>query len=123
MQAVIERELVDAFPANAVSPAVADVAENRPLGTQHEGRTGRPHAVEIAVERAAFVNGGIGRFERPFERVDDVQVAELEKRMADGVGRDFAGQLADGVPPMPSATSSKWPCSRQVCASEHRRIA
>ena len=43
MQAVIERELVDAFAANAVSAAIADVADHRPLGTQHEGRARRPH--------------------------------------------------------------------------------
>ena len=79
--------------------AIADVAEDGPLRAQHQRSAGRSHAVEVAIERASLVDSGVGRFEGPLEHVDHVQVTEFEERVADGVGGNLAGKLADGMSP------------------------
>src|SRR5207248_8494870 len=66
--AVVVGELLDNAIADAVSAAVADVADPGPVGTYDQGGAGRAHAVEFAILLAAGVNGGVGLQERLAQR-------------------------------------------------------
>lgn len=113
-QAVVEAELLDEAAANAVDPAVADVAHPRSLGAQHEGGGRGAHAVEVAVLRAARMDGAVGldkslaqRGCRPFAGmlgidVRDVVDGHLARQLADRVGAHAVGdqEHVAALPPL-----------------------
>ena len=108
---MIDRELRNLVAADQVRPAIADAGQVQfrappPQGEDH----GRPHVLEIAVERAHGHDFFVGLDDGSLAMIafDVVGAAGRGQRVAQFARDDFdgalAGDLAGRWPPMPSAT-------------------
>src|SRR6185312_16263288 len=94
---MVEGELLGDAVADAVSPAIADVADPGPFGAKDQGRGGRAEPAELRVLLADRVDAGVGFLEGPAQGREDPFVnvlQEEEGNVADGLGTGF---FADGV--------------------------
>ena len=65
---MIEAELLNLLAANAIDPAVADVADPSPLWAEEQGGAGGAYAGELLVLLAAAMNTGVGFVESLAQR-------------------------------------------------------
>ena len=96
-EAVVEAELLDLAVADAVGPAVADVADPGAFGPQHEAGGRGAHALEFAVLPGRGCGCAVGFDEGLAQGDDGAFVGVLGIDVRDAVGGQLAGQLADGV--------------------------
>jgi hypothetical protein len=94
---VVVAKLLDLAAANAVGPAVADVADPGAFGPQQERGGGGAHPLELAVGLAAGVDAGVGLLVSLAQGGDGALGRVLVIRVGDDVHGQLGGQFADRV--------------------------
>ena len=96
-QAVIERQLLERVPAQAIDAAVADVGHDRHAGQQHQHAARGAHALKFGVGLAAFVDVGVGGEHGLAQRFGGRAIEQLAIGVRHAFAGHLAGQLAGGM--------------------------
>ena len=94
---MVKRELFEPGIAQPVHATVADVADERAAGRQHQRTDGRSHAAEIVAGHSLGVNLGIGFHHGVQQGFGRGAADRLVVRQLNDVGGEFAGQFTRRV--------------------------